>query len=648
MKRSNLLIAGVFLLISLGFASCTSGRGSELPVSTATSSAELLLTETPNLDSETPASNLTICLGDEPNTLFSIAAPNTAANIILGAVNDGPIDVFSTGNQPVVLEKLPSYQNEDIQVIALEVKKGMKVVDATGSLVSLDIGRTIYPSGCRDKACEITYDGRSGLEMDQMLITYRILPGVEWSDGTALTSDDFLYAFDLAKEPSSQGMDYSIERTYSFEALDDHSLQWWGIPGYLVDQPSKVLPQPLPKHQLSAYSFQELKEKLGHELMPFSYGPYILKEWSKGNYIHLIKNQNYFRVDERLPFFEEVNFLLVDSPQQAVSALITNKCDLLASNAGADAEMGLLMELQKQGQAQVITSVTPLMETLDLRVGPPGVELAANAIKEPFKDQEVRMAIGYCLDRQNIIDTLLNGQSEVPDSYVPPFYPNYSDGVKQYSFDALKGNALLEGVGWVDDDLKKTSTRVAKGIDGLVDGTPLRLKYATTDSPQRRQISQLVAQSLAQCGISVEIQILPFEKFFTQNTQGTLFGGNFDLAQYSTGSYENTEPCQRLTTAQIPSSKNNWFGANPSGYSNPDFDDLCAQAINDAGQSEVSQMTSASAQQIFANELPSLPLFLRTKVIAARSGLCHISLDPGSQNDLWNIENFKVGTDCTQ
>lgn len=646
MRKINLLL--VFILILGLITSCSTDTPTTNEDPNNTPAAEIQPTNTPTTNAGAPSKGLTVCLGQEPNTLFPFADPNTAAKTILGTMYDGPIDVFSTGDQPVILEKLPSAGNQDVQVITTPAKKGTKVVDINGDVVSLDIGRTILPTGCRDESCAIVYDGRSDIEMDQMLITYRLNSNIEWSDGTALTAEDYIFAFNVAKDPASLGSKFVVSRTFSYETLDTHSVQWWGIPGYLADDPAKVLLQPLPKAQLASYSVNEMMTKTGKEILPISWGPYILEEWSAGNYVHLVKNLNYFKSGEGLPYFEELNFLFVDSPQEAITALISKKCDILDSSTSIEGELPFLQELQKNEFANVITSTTPMMETIDFRIGPSGITIVDPGLKDPFSDVNIRQAVAYCIDRRTIVDSVLLGQTEIPDSYVPPTHPNYSDSGKQYTFDTLQGNSILELAGWVRDEAKENSPRIARGIIGIPEGTQLVFNYMTTDTPLRRRVSEMVASSLAQCGIGVDIHYVEPSKFYAQTAEGSLFGRNFDLVEYSTGSYDKTDPCLRLMASQNPTTTNKWFGSNISGYSNPDFDALCSQAINDAGQSDTSLISSGNAQQIYANDLPSIPLFLRMKVIASQKNICNISLDPYSPNDLWNIENFKIGSDCQQ
>ncbi len=51
---------------------------------------------------------VTVCLGQEPNSLYPLGSLNSAARSVLGAIYDGPIDIFTNGYQPVILEKIPS------------------------------------------------------------------------------------------------------------------------------------------------------------------------------------------------------------------------------------------------------------------------------------------------------------------------------------------------------------------------------------------------------------------------------------------------------------------------------------------------------------------------------------------------------------
>ena len=121
---------------------------------------------------------LSVCLGQEPNSLYPFGMLNLAARSVLGAIYDGPIDTFTNGYQAVILEKIPSLENGDMQLAAVTVKRGDPVVDADGNLSVLDVGVSVLPSGCVDAACAVNYTGANILQMDQLVVTFRMLPNL--------------------------------------------------------------------------------------------------------------------------------------------------------------------------------------------------------------------------------------------------------------------------------------------------------------------------------------------------------------------------------------------------------------------------------------------------------------------------------------
>ncbi len=89
------------------------------PTSTVTPLPVAVATPTPVIPR-----TLTVCLGEEPNTLYPFGNPNEAAQSVLAAIDDGPIDTISYDYQPVILKKLPSLADGDAQILPVDVKCG--------------------------------------------------------------------------------------------------------------------------------------------------------------------------------------------------------------------------------------------------------------------------------------------------------------------------------------------------------------------------------------------------------------------------------------------------------------------------------------------------------------------------------------------
>lgn len=592
---------------------------------------------------------LTVCLGQEPNTLYPFGTLNSAARSVLGAVYDGPADTFTNGYQPVILEKIPSIENGDAQVTAVDVKRGEDVVDSSGNLVTLDVGVSVYPSGCSDESCLVRYDGQSPLQMDQMIVTFRLLPDLKWSDGEPLTSADLVFAFNLASDAATPGAKFLVERTQTYEAVDERAVQWWGVPGYLDPTYADNVWMPLPEHLWKDVSAADLArgDIVAHP--PVGWGPFVFREWAPGEYIRLEKNPNYFRAAEGLPKFTGLLFRFYKDAPTGISALIAGQCDILDTSLRLEGEIDLLTELERNEKVRLLTSTTPLIERLDLGIRPASYENADKTDDRPdlLGDVRTRQAINYCLDRPKVAATVLAGMSQIPDTFISPSHPLYSPEATQYEFDINKGIENLEAVGWTDPDSDSTTPRVASGIEGVADGTLLVLNYWTTSALQRRQVSEILSQSLAQCGIGVNLQYFSQDEFYAAGPDGILFGRKFDLAEYAVGYTGSEPPCAWFMSDQIPNKENSWLGLNVSGYDNADYDGVCRKAMRSLPDSADHASTYARVQAIFSNDLPSIPLYMRIKAAAARSDMCNFNLDAFSVNDLWNIEELDYGPLCT-
>ena len=176
---------------------------------------------------------LVICQGQEPDTLYILRAGMLAASHILQAIYDGPIDERSFDYQAIILEKLPSLADGDALLQIVSVTAGDKVVDASGEVAELAEGVLVKPSGCAHMDCAVEYEGGE-VQMEQLVATFKLLPGLTWSDSTPLTAYDSEYSFELNKDPDTGGLLYTVNRTASYEALDELTVQWTGLPGFMA------------------------------------------------------------------------------------------------------------------------------------------------------------------------------------------------------------------------------------------------------------------------------------------------------------------------------------------------------------------------------------------------------------------------------
>jgi peptide/nickel transport system substrate-binding protein len=630
-----------FLLLALILPACA-------PTPVVTPFVANTPTPTP-LATPTPVvRSLRVCLGEEPNTLYPYGNLNSAARSVLSAIYDGPMDVVEYNYEPIILEKIPTLEDGDAQISPISVTAGTEVVDTAGNVVLLDTGTRIRPSGCRSDDCAIVYDGSSTIQMDQLVVTFTMLEGLMWSDGAPLTTSDSIYSFTLASADVTPGSKFLIDRTEIYEAADEQTIQWWGKPGFIDPDYYTNFWMPLPEHAWGEFPPEELLRVDVSTRLPLGWGPYIIDEWEPGKQLHFVKNLNYFRAESGLPRFDELTFLIFQGADAALSALVDGTCDVLDPSTRLDGHVGLLQQMRLDNQANLLTAQTMTIEWLGLGITPASYDDNFDVEEDRpdfFGDKRTRQAVALCLDRQQVVDTVLFGLSQVPDTYLPADHPLHNANVQTYEFNPASGNEILEDVGWLDADNNPATPRQAVGVTNVPVDTPLILNYFTTSATQRHQVAEIFAQSLSECGIGLNVIYSNASDFYAQGPTGPLFGRQFDLAQYAMGVNSLEPQCSWFTGSQIPNAENRWVGTNVTGYDNRVFDAACLKALQ-AVSTDPEYAFHQEAQAIFAADLPSIPLYLRLRVAATRPDFCGFALDPSSSSALADIETFDYGQAC--
>ena len=630
-----LLIVGTLLaacaVTPVGPPSPTPGLSTGTPEPTATP----LPSPTP---SPTPKPRvLTICLGEEPDSLYLYADDSHAARVIREAIYDGPIDTVGYGYQPVILQKLPSLADGDAAMTAVSVETGAQIVDANGDVVKLAAGTRVRPAGCRADDCAVTFDGQP-ITLDQIQATFSLRPDLRWSDGTSLTAQDSVYSFDLARDVDTPNWKWLELRTSSYTAPDDHTVIWTGLPGFLDPAYTTAFWTPLPAHAWNQYTPAELLTQDAVIRTPLSYGPYVIDTWESGQPIRLSPNPYYFRAAEGLPYFETLSFRFISNQNvdTALDALAEGQCDVLSLDLSLERDLQRLNEMEATGEGKLYTVSGPVWEHLTFNADPPP------DYEQPafFQDVRTRRAVAHCINRQAIIEQVIGGLGAISDTYLPLEHPLFaSDAIILHPYDPPQGQALLEEVGW--RDLDGDGVREAHGIPGFFDGAQFSIRYSTTTADMHEQIGALVAADLAACGIEVEVEQLEPATFFKDGAGMPLYGRHFDLAEFPWLT-DVQPPCGLYLSTQISSETNQWSGQNFGGYNNPIYDALCEQALA-ALPGEPAYVTAHDeAQRLFSADLPALPLFFRPSVYAARADL-HGFIPDAIAVETWNIEAFTLG-----
>jgi peptide/nickel transport system substrate-binding protein len=572
------------------------------------------------------------------------------ADVVREAIYDGPIDERGFDYQPVILEKLPSLADGDAVIEPVSVQAGDWVVDDNGDMVQLSPGVVVRPAGCRYQDCAVTF-AQGTLQMDQLSATFRLLESVKWSDGTPLTAADSVFSFELARDPETRswgeptggmalvpyrGME-PVLRTARYAALDAHTVEWVGLPGFLDPHYRTNFFIPLHEHQLGHLSAKQLLDAEDANDRPLGWGPYVLKKWTPGDRIVAERNPHYFRAAEDLPYFDRLIFRFVGQDvDRNLAALREGTCDVLTLDTQLDAQLERLLELEAAGGLKLHVAPGTVWEHLDFGIHP----APDHDRPDYFEDVRLRRAVAHCIDRQRLVDEVYHGLSVVPPAYVPLAHPVYDPaGLAAQAFDPQAGMVLLDEIGWRDAD--GDGVRESHGVAGIPEGTPLHWNLEMTTSETRTHLARRISQDLTECGIAVTVLQTPAEAFYAETQEGPVFGQRFDLVQFAWLT-EAIPPCDLFLSAEVPSVANGWTGRNVTGYANPDYDAACEAALAALPGTQAYTAGHLEALRIFAQDLPVLPLAMRINVSAARPDLLGLMVDPSDRPETWNVEEWRL------
>ena len=319
-----------------------------------------------------------------------------------------------------------------------------------------------------------------GISEDGKTITLSLRDDLVWSDGTPLTADDFVFTYEMYMDPNNTVASQNpYDLMASVVAADPQTVvvtfnevyapwaatMWKGI---------------LPKHVL-----QPVFEKDGninsaeYNRAPMvGCGPFNFAEWEAGSFARFTANESYWLGRPKL---DEIFIRFVPDDASQIAALQSGEGDLGTFISYPD-----IPALEEAG-LQMFTAFSGYNE---------GIYVSLNEKRHPaLKEQGVRQAIAYAIDRKAIVEDLLLGRTGVAATYWDNT-PFVDPAIEPYPYDPAKANELLDAAGWKDSNGDGTRDK---------DGVELVLKYGTTTREIRKEIQAVFQQQLLEVGIGVEL-----------------------------------------------------------------------------------------------------------------------------------------------
>ncbi|MGH1362094.1 MAG: ABC transporter substrate-binding protein [Calditrichia bacterium] len=430
-------------------------------------------------------------------------------------------------------------------------------------------------------------------------LTYFLHKNVRWTDGTPLTASDVVFTYELLKDervgsPKRQW----VELIEKVEAIDSFQVMFTFAQPYplsIFDTAGEILPR---HYLINAERTQLNSHAFGRE--PLSFGPYFLKRWKTRQFIELAANDNFFRAS---PFLKSLFFKVIPDENNLLIQLQTGEIDM-AIDVPVD-------KVKETVLANPNLNVYPLSGRLYYYLG-------YNEAQKKFASTRVRRALTMAVNRQMMIDALLDGYGRICLGPIPPMLSwAYNDTIQEIPFNQQQAKKLLAEEGWIDSD-----------GDGWLDKDGDTFNFVlNTDAGngRKKDIAVVIQDQLRQIGVKVDINLLEWGSLINRL-------GKRDFEAYIGG--WNT-PVYIDPTPIFHSSSVDLF--NHGGYANSRVDELIEQGREELDQNKAGEIWK-ELQAIIYSEQHYNFLFWVDRLVLIDKRFKNVTPIPLSA--LYNIENW--------
>ena len=395
-------------------------------------------------------------------------------------------------------------------------------------------------------AAELPTRENGGISEDLLTVTWKLKEGVVWSDGTPFTSDDVRFTWEAARDVasgSSLASDYALVTDVQTPDELTAVVTYSEFNAGFADQ----FPWILPRHATGEVSDMR---NWAFNRAPVGTGPFKLDEWSSGQYLELSANESYR--EEGKPYLEGLIFLVIPDEAVRTSMMVQEDAEIMLwSGQEADEQIvaaGVGAPRIAPG-IWVVEMHFNLSQPFDDDPGP-----------EPphpiLGDHRVREAITLGINRDRITNELITQTVFEIDSPLDVGWMNCE--VEPFTYDPEAAMALLEEVGWRDED--GDGIREAHGVETVDDGTRLSLTmngYTGFDTLDLIELA--VQEDLANIGMEVTIENQEFAVIFGTWEDGSpRMIGDYDILIYDSGFFAEpgADIANQYGPDQVPSADN--------------------------------------------------------------------------------------------
>ncbi|MFA5187736.1 MAG: ABC transporter substrate-binding protein [Patescibacteria group bacterium] len=451
------------------------------------------------------------------------------------------------------------------------------------------------------------------ISSDQKIYTFYLKKNVKWHDGENLTASDVVFTFNSILNPDFKSPLYRSFAGSNAEKIDDYTVKFTlqePYAAFLNLLTVGIIPQHL------WYDIPPINAKLAVlNQKPIGSGPYKFKSLVKEKtgmikIYTLEKNKDYYG---KVPYINKILLKFYPDYENAITAL-TNK------------EIDNLSYLPKEYYNKFSNKRD--INLLDLKLSQYTAVFFNKKNNTLLEDKKIKEALSYAIDKNKIIDDVLQGQGQVLDGPILPGFLGYNADITKYGYNPQKAIELLVSDGWT------LAGEIFKKKD-----QELKITLTTIEQTDNIKIANLLKEFWTSIGVNVEIQTIPRDKIeddiikprnYQALLYGEIVGSDPDLFPFWHSSQKDTA------------------GVNLANYANRQADVLLEEARLNSDP-KVRAQKYQEFQNILIGDLPAVFLFQPTYIYPLTKKIKGV----GAQNisvpadRFINIENWYLKTKKT-
>jgi len=427
---------------------------------------------------------------------------------------------------------------------------------------------------------------------DGTVITFK-LRDAKWSNGDAITAEDFKYAWLRALSPELAS-EYSYQLYYIKGAEDYNSKKGTAeAVGLKVVDPKTLevtLAAPTPYfialtsfHTLYPVNKKAIEANKDWSLKAETFvsdGPFKMKEWKHNDQVVVVKNENYW--DAKNVKMAEVDFNLLEDAKAALTAFEAGQLD------GTD---NIPTEDIDRLKASKVLKSAPYIGTYFYRF---------NVTKKPFDDVKVRKALTMAINRQTLIDKVVKGGQKPALAFTPPGMVDVEAGK---DFRTVGGDFIKEDV---------TEAKKLLAEAGYPDGKnwPADATILYNTSSNHKLIAEAI-QNMWKTNLGIDVKLRNEEWAVYLESQKKL---NFNISRAGwIGDYSDAMTFMDMFVTG--------GGNNETGWSNAEYDKQIKTIANKSGDQKVRIPAMHAAEKVLMDEMPIMPIYYYVNNFVLKDGI---------------------------